>query len=46
MGLTYGLLLPLGGLKNLGTVTSGGVTIPATDPSIAHAVRAILAIPF
>ncbi|GAC1345073.1 MAG: hypothetical protein NVSMB23_20730 [Myxococcales bacterium] len=46
VGLTYGLLLPFGGLKNLGQVTSSGVTIPAQDPSIAHAVRAIVAIPF
>jgi uncharacterized protein (TIGR04551 family) len=46
VGLTYGLLLPLGGLKNVGQVTSSGVTIPAADPSIAHAVRAIMAIPF
>jgi uncharacterized protein (TIGR04551 family) len=46
MGLTYGLLLPLGGLKNIGQATSTGVIIPAADPSIAHAVRAIMAIPF
>lgn len=36
-GLAYGLLVPFDGLRN---------TTPQTNPSIAHAVRMILAIPF
>ena len=36
-GLAYGLLLPFDGLRN---------TLPALSPSVAHALRMILAIPF
>jgi uncharacterized protein (TIGR04551 family) len=40
MGLQYGLLLPFAGLRN-----PQGAFAPI-DPSVAHAVRAIFAIPF
>ena len=49
IGVTYAILLPFAGLKNPARVqTLNGVTqsSPEQDPGIAHAVRAILAIPF
>ena len=43
----YGLLLPLSGLKNPGVFDSlGAQTVLGHDPSIAHAARFIMAIPF
>jgi uncharacterized protein (TIGR04551 family) len=41
-GLQYGLLLPFNGLQNVNTNGTGVLT----SPSIAHAVRFIMAIPF
>jgi uncharacterized protein (TIGR04551 family) len=37
VGIAYGILFPLDGLRN---------TNPAVSPSIAHAIRSLLAIPF
>jgi uncharacterized protein (TIGR04551 family) len=41
-GLAYGMLIPFDGLQNVGGI---GNTV-AASPSLAHAVRMILAIPF
>jgi uncharacterized protein (TIGR04551 family) len=49
IGLTYAVLLPFGGLKNPAHTTIVGGTpqlFPQLDPSVAHAIRAIFAIPF
>jgi len=42
-GLAYGMLIPFDGLRNLGNPLNN---TPASSPSLAHAVRMILAIPF
>jgi len=41
----YGILLPLGGLGNTGYGYGGGDQTPQSA-SIAHAVRAMVAMPF
>ena len=51
IGLTYAVLLPFGGLKNPAhTQILPGTTTPVPvaqqDPGVAHAIRAIFAIPF
>jgi uncharacterized protein (TIGR04551 family) len=48
LGLQYAILLPFAGLGNSGNGYSGTTTSTsyAADPSIAHAIRAIMAIPF
>ena len=45
VGLQYGLLIPLGGLKNTGVGPNGAGTT-ARDASLAHAFRMLFAIPF
>ena len=44
LGLQYGILLPFSGLANTGLGYASAR--PASDASIAHAIRAIMAIPF
>jgi uncharacterized protein (TIGR04551 family) len=47
VGVMYGILLPLSGLSNSGVgYGTGGTTRAAVDGSIAHAVRAMVAMPF
>jgi hypothetical protein len=45
IGLQYGLLVPLAGLKNTGLGPNGTVTT-SRDASLAHAFRMMFAIPF
>ncbi|MBS2021017.1 MAG: TIGR04551 family protein [Deltaproteobacteria bacterium] len=46
IGFQYGILLPFSGLQNTGIEAGGSSSGVTTSPSIAHAMRILMAIPF